>query len=135
MTSGVLPTEAKCLDHWAEHFQQLLNFPPSEGNDDLPNKPSSNDYPDTFIQPVTKAEVAAALEYLENDHNPGICSIMAELLKTGRASLTHWPAHIINEVWIRKELPDDLRYRVILPFWKHKDDKLLCSITKALHCY
>ena len=59
--NGNLTTEAECLDQWAEHLQQLLNHPPPQGNDDLSNKPASNDYMDTCIQPVIKADVAAAL--------------------------------------------------------------------------
>ena len=94
---------------------------------DLPNKPASNDYMDTCMQPVTKAEVAAALMPLKNGQSPGACSITAELLKAGVANLTHWLVHIINEVWIREELPDDWRCRIILPFWKHKGDKLICT--------
>ena len=86
-------TEAECLDYWAEHLQQLPESP--QGNDDLPNKPASNDYTDTCIQPVTKAEVAATL-------------------KAGRVTLTHWLVHNINEVWIREELPDLWRCWVIL---------------------
>ena len=81
-------TKAECLDCWAEHFQQLLNHPPPQGNDDVPNKPASNDNTYICIQPVTEAEVAAALKHMKNDCSPGICSIIAWLLKVGRLSLT-----------------------------------------------
>ena len=68
LNGDVLTTEAECLDCWAEHFQQLLNCPPPQSNDDLLNKPASNDYMDTCIQPVTEAEVAAALKCLKWPH-------------------------------------------------------------------
>ena len=65
LNGDVLTTEAECLDHWAEHLQQFLNCPLPQGNDDLPNKPTSNDYTDVCIQPVIEAEVAAALKCLK----------------------------------------------------------------------
>ena len=83
--------------------------------------------PSYCIQPVTEAEVAVALRHLKNGHSPVVCSIIAELLKAGGASLTHCLVYIINEVWIREELPDDWRCSVILPFWKYKGGKLIYS--------
>ena len=65
LNGDVLTTEAECLDCWEKNFQLLLNHPTPQGNDDLPNKPASNDYTDTCIQPVTKAELAAALKHLK----------------------------------------------------------------------
>ena len=56
-----------------------------------------------------------------------VSSITAKLLKTGGANLTPWLVHIINEVWMREELPDDWRHGVILALWKHKGDRLICS--------
>ena len=122
LNGNILTTEAECLDCWAKHFPQLLNHPPPQGNDDLLNKPASNDYTDTCIWPVTEAEVAATLKHLKNGYSPDVCCIMAELRKAGGASLNHWLVHIINEVWIREELPDDWGCGIILPFWKHKVD-------------
>ena len=43
VNGDILTTDAKCLDHWVEHFQQLLNYSPPQGHNDLPNKPASND--------------------------------------------------------------------------------------------
>ena len=120
-------TKAECLDCWVEHFQHILNCPLPLGNDDLPNNPVRNDNMDICIQPVTEAEVAAGLEHIKSSCSTGICSITAELLKVGGVSLTHWLIHIINEVWIKEELPDDWKFGVIWPFWKHKASKLICS--------
>ena len=38
-----------------------------------------------------------------------------------------WLAYIINIVWIKKTIPDDWRRGNILPFWKNKGNKEVCS--------
>ena len=38
-----------------------------------------------------------------------------------------WLAYIINIVWIKKNIPDDWRRGIILPFWKNKGNKEVCS--------
>ena len=75
----------------------------------------------------TAAKGGAAMRSLKNSHAPGICSITVELCKTGGECLTQWPTHIINHVWVDEEVLDDWRHGVILPFWKHKGAKLICS--------
>ena len=40
--------------------------------------------------------------------------------------------HIINHVWVYKELPDDWRHKVILPFWKYKGNKLICGSHRGI---
>ena len=119
--------KAGCLYHFPEHFQQLLSHPWPQGNEDLPIKLASDDNMDICIQPVIEAEVAAALKYIKNGCSSDICSITTELLKVAGVRLTHWIINIINKVWIREELPDYWRCSVILPFWKQKEDKLICS--------
>ena len=38
-----------------------------------------------------------------------------------------WLVYIINIVWIKKTIPDDWRRGIILPFWKNKGNKEVCS--------
>ena len=45
----------------------------------------------------------------------------------GRVSMIKWLAYIINIVWIKKTIPDDWRRGIILPFWKNKGNKEVCS--------
>ena len=47
----VLRTKTKCLDHWVEHFQQLLNYPSTKGNTDLPKTLAIDDNTDICIEP------------------------------------------------------------------------------------
>ena len=38
-----------------------------------------------------------------------------------------WLTYIINIVWIKKTIPDDWRRGIMLPFWKNKGNKDVCS--------
>ena len=41
--------------------------------------------------------------------------------------MIEWLAYIINIVWIKKTIPGDWRRGIILPFWKNKGNKDVCS--------
>ena len=127
---AVLTTEDECLARWKEHFSELLNHPPVPENDALNadvnnNRPADN--PDCNTEPVTSAEVRAALTKLKNAKAPGICGITAEMLKYGGNNMILWLTDIINHVWVYETLPDDWRRGIILPFWKGKGDQLVCK--------
>ena len=70
------------------------------------------------MSPVTAAEIRAALRSLKNGHTLGVHSILI---------LIQWLFHIIHQVWIHGELPDNWRWGIILPLWKCKGDKFICS--------
>ena len=44
-----------------------------------------------------------------------------------------WLAYIINIVWIKKTIPDDWRRGIILPFWKNKGNKEVCSNHRGIY--
>ena len=129
INGNVLSTEAKCLCHWAGYFQQLLNQSPPQADEDLLiiSSVETSNSSNSLTSPVTAAEVRTALRSLKIGHPLGVCSITTKLIKTDRESLIQWLVHIINQVWIHEELSDDWRWGVILPFWKCKGDKLICS--------
>jgi len=77
--------------------------------------------------PVTVDEVKKAVHLLKNNRAPGICKITSEMLKAGGDNSIRWLTHIINEVWYSENLPEDWTRGVMLPFWKRKSDKLVCS--------
>ena len=87
---------------------------------------------DSHTDPVTSREVELSLKRLKNGRAPGICSITAELLKKGGDSMIKWLAYIFNIVWIKKTIPDDWRRGIILPFWKNKGNKEVCSNNRCI---
>ena len=46
--------------------------------------------------------------------------------------MVKWLAYIINIVWIKKTIPDDWRRGIILPFWKNKGNKEVCSNNRGI---
>jgi len=61
-----------------------------------------------------------------------ICKITSEMLKAGGNNIIRWLTHIINDVWHSKNLPEDWTRGIILPFWKKKGDKLVCSNNRGI---
>ena len=86
INGDVLMTKAECPNHWAEHFQWLLNWPPPQVDEDLLNTNSleTNNSSNNLTSPVTAAEV---LRSLKNGHTLEVCSITAIVLQTGGGSL------------------------------------------------
>ena len=83
--------------------------------------------PNCLVDPVTEAEVLTALKKLKNSRAPGVCGITAEMLKYGGDTIIRWMTRIVNHVWVLEVLPDDWTRGIILPFWKHKGERLVCS--------
>uniref|UniRef100_A0A3B3DAA2 Reverse transcriptase domain-containing protein n=1 Tax=Oryzias melastigma TaxID=30732 RepID=A0A3B3DAA2_ORYME len=72
-------------------------------------------------------EVRTALKTPYNRKAPGICSITAEMIKSGGDGIAEWLTHIFNRVWEMEQLPSNWTKGVILPFWKHKCDRFVCG--------
>ena len=125
----VLTTETEALNRWREHFYHLLNHPPIPTDPDLLEEANNNHLTNQqcSIDPVTEAEVHAALKKLRNSKAPGVCGITAEMLKYGGNTIIRWMTIIINFVWVLEVLPEDWTRGIILPFWKQKGEKLDCS--------
>jgi len=77
--------------------------------------------------PVTVDEVKKAVQLLKNNRAPGICKITSEMLKASGDNIIRWLTHIINEVWYSENLPEGWTRGTMLPFWKRKGDKVICS--------
>lgn len=125
---SLITTETDCLERWKEHFSHLLHHPPVPTDPRLVTAANSaTPNPNCKTDPVTTNEVRVAIKTLKNRKAPGICAITAELLKEGGESMVQWLTHIINHVWVAEQPPTDWTRGIILPFWKRKGDKLVCS--------
>ncbi|GAB1609994.1 hypothetical protein Ahia01_001285300 [Argonauta hians] len=54
------------------------------------------------------------------------------MLRMGSDHTIDWLTHIINKVWIPECSPEDRTRGVILPFWKHKGDRQVCSYFRGI---
>jgi len=111
-----------------EHFSNVLHHPPVSLDRDLEaSSHAAEPSLECSTDPVTVDEVEKAEQLLKNNRAPGFCKITSEMLKAGGDNIIRWKKHIINEVWHSENLPEDWIRRIILPFWKRKGDKLVCS--------
>jgi len=116
-----------------EHFSYLLHHPPVSLDRDL----EASSHPaelslECSTDPVTVDEVRKAVQLLKNNRAPGICKITSEMLKTGGDNIIRWLTQIINEVLYSENLPEEWTCGIILPFWKRKGDKLVCSSHRGI---
>jgi len=122
----IINNESDCISRWMEHFINLLHHPPVSLDRDLEaSSHAAEPSLECSTDPVTVDEVKKAVQLLKNNRAPGICKIMSEMLKAGGINIIWWLTHIINEVWHSEK--KDWAREIILPFWKRKGDKLVCS--------
>lgn len=76
--------------------------------------------------PITPQEAGAAVRHLNNREVPAFSAITTKMLKSGEHYMVKWLAHTFNKVW-ETGISQRLDQRVILPFSKHKSDRLFCS--------
>jgi hypothetical protein len=122
-----LTSKDDCLGRWKEHFETLLNKPPAPPNHEAQVAADDAEPLPCDTAPVTPDEVRKALGRLKTGRAAGICNITVEMLLAGGETMVKWLTVIINCVWVEEKLPDDWRRGIILPFWKHKGDRLECS--------
>jgi hypothetical protein len=66
-----------------------------------------------------------AIEKLKRYRSPGIDHIPAELIKAGGSKICSEIHKLINSIWNKEELPEQLKESVIVPVYK--GDKTDCS--------
>ena len=134
INGNVFTTEARCLNGWTGNFQQLLNWPPAQVDEDLLNTSSmkTNNNSNSLTSPVTADEVRAAPRSVKNGHALGVCPSLLNSQKLVKKALFSGWFTSSAKFGIHKELLDYSRWGVILPFWKCKGDKLICSNDRGI---
>ena len=124
---NILSNSSDCLRRWKDYFKNLLNRPPHHIDPDLLATAPPTDTPRCNTNRVTRDEVCNALKRLKKGRAPGPDGIPAELLQNGGDSVINHLTDLINRIWSTEEIPDEWRRGIILPFWKKKGDRLICS--------
>ena len=125
----MLNGEEEVNRRWAEHFEELLNFDDNrearitavafEGG--APRMERSN------RESVTKGEVERALRVMRMGKATGLDGIPAECLKKGGRVVVEWLVRLLNICFDAGEVPADWRMAAIVPIYKGKGDKHMCS--------
>jgi hypothetical protein len=71
-------------------------------------------------------EVKMAIEKLKSYKSPGIDQISAKLIKAGDSKICFEIHKLINSIWNKEELPEQLKESIIVPVYK-KGDTTDCS--------
>lgn len=102
---ALLSNEEHQTERWSEHFEEVLNKPPST----FPRSPigaTPEDARFTITAP-SQREIAAAIKKLKNNKAPGADNIASEMLKVDTATLSSQLQLILQEVWVTETIPTE----------------------------
>ena len=119
-----IPEQQKKIERWAEHFDRLLNRPPSHPTG-FPPPPQQEHY-DISCDPPSQEEIAGAVMQLKNKKAAGEDGIPPEVFKYCLPALIT-PLHaLFCSIWENEIFPEDWGKAILLPIPK-KGDKTVCD--------
>ena len=127
---GILTDEREVIERWKQHFDEHLNGPEVENQDDR-EIDFSTEVDDGNEPAPTVREVKDAIRKLKNNKTAGKDGIGAELIKMGPEKLATCLHQLIVKVWDTEQLPEEWKEGVICPIYK-KGDKLECENYRAI---
>ena len=115
------------LNRWKEHFDTMLNRPPTTGSAHI-TMVAANATEDTSIrtdspdlQVITKA--TSRLKY---GKALGVCNIPPEVVKSVGAPMAEGLRHLFDHVWTSEDMPEDWNKGIILPL-QGKESTIECG--------
>ena len=124
----VLPDEEGVRNRWAEYFEDLLNI-----NDvrEIDGGGEVN-VPDIEVggvneRAITLVEIEKAVREMKPGRAPGLDGCAVECLKQGGMALMEWLERVFNLCLNEGVVPADWRSACIVPLYKGKGDKAVCS--------
>ncbi|XP_047489149.1 uncharacterized protein LOC125039353 [Penaeus chinensis] len=125
-TGDVITDQGKQLKRWVEHYLELYamqNVVTDAALADTPDLPVTEEL-DAL---PTKEELSKAISNLSSGKAPGIDSIPAEVLNSGKPALLE-PLHtLLCKCWEKGYIPQDMRDANIVTLYKNKGDKRDCN--------
>lgn len=121
---GILGEKAKIKSRWVTYFEELLNRGEDARENSDQTEPTEGEEEEP-IPPPTLDEVKA-IRQMKNNKAPGIDGISAEIIKSRGAPLIRELHDLLQEIWVKEEMPAEWRKSIICPIYK-KGDKLKCE--------
>lgn len=122
----ILKSNKDILARWKEHFEDLLNRNPVIDDNaihQIPQQPID----DSLSRIPSLEEVKTAIFAMKNNKAAGIDNIPAEIYKHG-GPLLHSQLHqLIVKIWVKEEIPTDLRDGLITTIFKKKGERTDCG--------
>ena len=114
----------KILKRWQEYFYELLNKNNEDYRED--GNREEREFNEEPVEQPDLEEVKIAIKALKNNKAPGEDGMESELLKYVGEGIEKAVHELINEVWIKEEMPKDWTVGIIYPIHK-KGDKAVCG--------
>ncbi|XP_072167310.1 uncharacterized protein [Diadema setosum] len=130
--NGTLLTEkSDIIQHWNEHFSQLLNRPfqiDKQASQDTPQRPllvSLDDSPPP--PPEHLAETKKSIKQLQVGEAPGPVGIPSEIFNEGGEAIAIKLTELIQQFWKEGSMPQDFKEANIVHLYKNKGDRASCE--------
>jgi hypothetical protein len=125
----LLVSEREVRERWAEYFEELLNVEDDREANILAvgngmRVPILGEVNDVAI---TNEEVKAVLKVIKGGKAPGLDGCPSELLKKGGRAVVEWLVRLMNVCFREGRVPTDWSDACIVPLYKGKGDKYVCS--------
>jgi hypothetical protein len=87
-----------------------------------------------LVPEPSSSEVEIAIEKLKRYKSPGTDQILAELIQAGGETFRSEIQKLINCIWNKEELPEQLKESVIISIYKKVIGRTI-GIIEEYHCY
>ena len=116
-------------DRWMEYFEDLLNVDADDEIDNTATNINSSRVMENEADnnPITMAELEAAIKLTRNNKSPGADAIPVETLKAGGQPLKTLLLDLMNKAWSSAIVPEEWNESIICPIYKNKGDPLDCK--------
>ena len=122
---AVYKEREKILQHWGEHFSELLNQE-SIVNDNITNTLPQARIIYDLADPPTMTELQKAISMTKSGKAAGPDGIPAEVFKAGGVTLMRTLLELFQSIWNNEKIPTDLKDANIVTIFK-KGNKSECG--------
>ena len=117
------------MTRWRNYFSQLLNVHVAKEV-----RQAEIHTAEPLVTEPSDFEVELAIEKLKSLKSPGIDQIPAELIKAGGRTIRCAIHKLIISIWIKEELPDELKESIIVPIHKRGIKQIAITIGTCRLC-
>ena len=126
LNGRLLTTTEEQPKRWVEHFQQLLNRPPTM---EAPILPPANQELDISCESPNRIEVEKAIKSLKNNKAAGPDYIPVEVLRADISTSVNMLHGLLIKIWDQKYIPSGLREGILVKLPKKGDLSLSKNYT------
>ena len=130
----LLAGENQILNRWQEYFSELLNESEVRAEEECTQiqQRFGELKEEEEEQPPDKEEIQEIITNLRNNKSPGNDGLTAEMFKYGGPGLLIQLQRLIEEIWLREEMPPEWTEPTICPIFK-KGEKVSAKAIEEYH--